>query len=305
MTKYLIKRLLIALLTVFVLITAVWVLVRLLPGDPFSSDKLSPEIKKNMVRYYGFDKPLIMQYFTYIKNLLHGNLGYSLHYRNLTVNSILRNSFPYSADLGIRALLFAISLGLLLGIVAALNRSKFLDYFCIIIAIIGCSVPDFIIGSLFQYIFGVKLKLLPVAQWQGFKYTILPSISLGFYTLAYVSRIMRASMLEVVQQDYIKTAYSKGLSNTRIVFKHQIRNAILPVITVLGPMVASILTGTFVIESIYTIPGMGKYYVSGVQTLDYTLILGSTIFYGVLLVLANTIVDIAYGFLDPRIRVYT
>ncbi|MTI55944.1 ABC transporter permease [Geosporobacter ferrireducens] len=304
MAKYLLRRLFISMLTILVLITAVWILVRLLPGDPFTSDKLSPEIKENIMRYYGFDKPLITQYITYLKNLLRGDLGYSLNYKNLTVTRILKDSFPYSADLGVRALLFAVLTGLFLGIVAALNRSRFLDYFCIIIAIIGCSVPDFIIGSLLQYVFGVKLKLLPVAQWQGFKYTILPSVALGFYTLAYVSRVMRASMLEVVNQDYIKTANSKGLSQIQVIFGHQIRNAILPVITVLGPIIAAILTGTFVIESIYTIPGMGKYYVSGVQTLDYTLILGSTIFYGVLLVIANTVVDIAYGIIDPRIRVY-
>ncbi len=304
MAKYIIKRILISILTILVLVTAVWILVRLLPGDPFTSEKLSPEVRANMEKYYGFDKPLFTQYTTYMKNLLRGDLGYSLNYKNLTVNKILRDSFPYSADLGIRALTFSVTIGLFLGIIAALNRGKFLDYFCIVLAILGCSMPDFIIGSLLQYTFGIKLKLLPIAQWQSFKHTILPSIALGFYTLANVSRVMRASMLEVVNQDYIKTARSKGLSEPKIVFKHQIRNAILPIITILGPIIASILTGTFVIESIFAIPGMGKYYVSGVHTLDYTLILGSTIFYGVLLIIANTIVDILYGIIDPRIRIY-
>ena len=227
-----------------------------------------------------------------MKNLLRGDLGYSMNYRNLTVNRILKDSFPYSADLGIRSLIFSVSVGLFLGIIAALNRGKFLDYFCVILAILGSSIPDFIIGSLLQYGFGVKLKVLPIAQWQSFKHTILPTIALGFYTLAHMSRVMRASMLEVVTQDYIKTAHSKGLSQPRIVIKHQIRNAILPIITILGPLVASILTGTFVIESIYTIPGMGKYYVSGVQTLDYTL-LGSTVLWYILII-ANTIVDIIW-----------
>lgn len=304
MAKYIIKRIVISILTVFVLITAVWILVRLLPGDPFTSEKLPPEVRANLMKYYGFDKPILTQYTTYIKNLLRGDLGYSLNYKNLTVTRILKDSFPYSADLGMRSLIFAITVGLFLGIIAALNRSKFLDYFCIILAIVGSSIPDFIIGSLLQYGFGVKLKLLPIAQWQSFKHTILPSIALGFYTLAYVSRVMRASMLEVISQDYIKTAHSKGLSQYKIVFKHQIRNAILPIITILGPITASILTGTFVIESIYAVPGMGKYYVSGVQTLDYPLILGSTVFYGVLLIFANTIVDILYGIIDPRIRIY-
>jgi len=304
MRKYIFKRLLISLLTILVLITVVWILVRLMPGDPFTSDKVTPEIKANMMKYYGFDKPLIVQYFTYIKNLLKGDLGYSLNYKNLSVTQILKDSFPYSVDLGIRALIFASILGILLGVRAALSRGKFLDFFCIFIAIIGISVPEFIMGSSLQYFFGVKWKLLPVAQWKSFKYTILPSIALGFYTLALLSRIMRASMLEVVQQDYIKTAKAKGLTKGKIVFKHQMRNAILPIITVLGPLTAAILTGTFVIESIFAIPGMGKYYVTGVQTLDYSLILGLTVFYGVFLVAANTIVDIIYGIIDPRIRVY-
>lgn len=304
MAKYIIKRIFISILTALVLVTAVWILVRFLPGDPFTSEKLSPEVKANMMKYYGFDKPILTQYTTYMKNLLRGDLGYSLNYKNLTVNRILKDSFPYSADLGMRSLAFSVSIGLFLGIIAALNRGRFLDYFCIILAILGSSIPDFIIGSLLQYGFGVKLKVLPIAQWQSFRHTILPSVALGFYTLAHISRVMRASMLEVVNQDYIKTAHSKGLSQPKIVIKHQIRNAILPIITILGPMIASILTGTFVIESIYAIPGMGKYYVSGVQTLDYTLILGSTIFYGVLLILANTVVDILYGIIDPRIRIY-
>jgi len=274
-----------------------------MPGDPFASDKLTPEIRLNLERYYGFDKPLIVQYITYIKNLLIGDFGYSMKYVNQSVNSIIADSFPYSFDLGMRGLSISISLGIVLGLIAALNRGKSLDYVSIIIAIIGTSVPDFIIGGLLQYFFGIKWGMFPVAQYKGLEYTVLPSIALGFYTLAMVSRLMRASMLEVVQQDYIKTAKSKGISKFRITYKHQIRNAIMPVVTVLGPTVASVLTGTFVIESIFAIPGMGKYYVQSVQNLDYTLILGMTVFYGAFLVIANMIVDILYGMIDPRIRV--
>ncbi|MDF2676020.1 MAG: peptide transporter permease [Bacillota bacterium] len=303
MGKYILKRLGISLLTLLVLITIVFILVRLMPGDPFASDKLTPEIRQNLERYYGFDKPIIVQYFTYIKNILNGDFGYSMKYINQSVNTIIADSFPYSFDLGMRGLSVSISLGLVLGIIAALNRGKTLDYMSVIIAIIGTSVPDFIIGGLLQYFFGIKWGLFPVAQYKGIEYTILPSIALGFYTLAMVSRIMRASMLEVVQQDYIKTAKSKGISNFRITAKHQIRNAIMPVVTVLGPTVASVLTGTFVVESIFAIPGMGKYYVQSVQNLDYSLILGMTVFYGAFLVLANMVVDILYGVIDPRIRV--
>ncbi len=303
MGKYILKRLVISIITILVLITVVFILVRLMPGDPFTNDKMTPEIKANMEKYYGFDKPLSVQYFTYLKNILKGDFGYSLKYVNQSVNKIIGESFPYSFDLGMRALSISISFGLVLGIIAALYRGKVLDYGCVLIAIVGTSVPDFIIGALLQYFFGIRWGLLPVAQYQGIKYTILPSIALGFYTLAMVSRLMRASMLEVVQQDYIKTAKSKGISKFRITYKHQVRNAIMPVVTVLGPTIASVLTGTFVIESIYAIPGMGKYYVQSVQNLDYSLVLGMTVFYGVFLVLANMIVDILYGIIDPRIRI--
>ncbi len=303
MRKYILKRLVVSIVTVWVLTTVVFILVRLMPGDPFSSDKMTPEIKANIERYYGFDKPVIVQYFTYLNNILHGDFGYSMKYVNQSVNKIIGDSFPYSFDLGVRALSLSISFGLIFGMIAALNRGRRLDYVCVVIAIIGTSVPDFIIGGLLQYFFGIKWGLFPVAQYHGIKYTVLPSIALGFYTLAMVSRLMRASMLEVVQQDYIKTAKSKGISKFRITYKHQIRNAIMPIVTVLGPTVASVLTGTFVIESIFAIPGMGKYYVQSVQNLDYSLILGMTIFYGAFLVLANMIVDILYGVIDPRIRV--
>ncbi|WP_326908809.1 ABC transporter permease [Sedimentibacter sp. MB31-C6] len=303
MVKYILKRLGISLITIWVLATVVFILVRLMPGDPFVSEKLTPEIRANLERYYGFDKPLIVQYFTYMKNIAQGDFGHSIKYVNQSVNKIIADAFPYSFDLGMRALSFSIALGLVFGIIAALNRGRTLDFICIIIAIIGTSVPDFIIGALLQYFFGIKWGLFPVAQYMGIEYTILPSIALGFYTLAMVSRLMRASMLEVVQQDYIKTAKSKGISRLRIIYKHQIRNSILPVVTVLGPTVAAVLTGTFVIESIFAIPGMGKYYVQSVQNADYSLILGMTIFYGIFLVIANMIVDILYGLIDPRIRV--
>lgn len=237
-----------------------------------------------------------------MKNVIRGDLGYSMKYEGRTVNRIISESFPFSADLGIRALCFAFFFGIILGIIAALNRGKKLDFFCILIAIIGTSIPDFIMGSLLQYFFGIKWQLLPVAQYTSFKHTILPSIAVGFYTLASVSRLMRSSMLEVVTSDYTKTARAKGLSEFRVTFKHQIRNAITPIITIMGPTVAAVLTGTFVIEALFAIPGMGKYYVDSINMADYTLVLGMTIFYGAFLVIAILIVDILYGIVDPRIR---
>ena len=303
MLRYVLKRVLAALITLFVLVSVVFFMVRVMPGEPFTSAKLTPAVAANMEKYYGFDKPLPVQYVQYIGKLLHGDFGYSMKYTNRTVNDIIEETFPFSVDLGIRALVIAISFGLVLGIISALNRGNRIDFICVIIAIIGTSVPDFIMGAFLQYFFGIKWGLLPVAQYKGFEYTILPSVSLAFFTLASVSRIMRSSMLEVVGQDYIKTARAKGLSDFRIVGRHQIRNAIMPVITMLGPTVAAVLTGTFVIESIYAIPGMGKYYVESVSTNDYSMILGMTVFYGAFLIICNLIVDILYGIVDPRVRI--
>lgn len=303
MRKYILKRVIAAVLTMWVLITAVFFLIRLMPGDPFQNPKMTAEVRANLESYYGFDKPLIVQYGTYMKNLLQGDLGYSMKFTNKTVNTIIGETFPFSADLGIRALVLALSMGLVLGIISARNRGKKLDFFCVIIAVLGTSIPDFIMGAILQYGFGIKWGLLPVAQYNGIKYTILPACALAFYTLASVSRIMRASMLEVSQQDYIKTARSKGVSEMRITCKHQIRNAIMPVMTVMGPTVASVLTGTFVIEAIFAIPGMGKYYVESVSNNDYSMVLGMTVFYGVFLILCNLVVDILYGVADPRVRI--
>lgn len=285
------------------LTTAVFFLVRLMPGGPFTNPKMTPEIKEVMEAYYGLDKPLLVQYVQYMGNLLRGDFGYSMTHANQSVTGLMMEAFPFSADIGIRSLVFAFSVGIVLGIIAALNRGKKLDFVCILVAIVGTSVPDFIMGGILQYFFGMKWGLFPIAQYKGIEYTILPMVALGFTTLASVSRIMRSSMLEVVNQDYVKTAKAKGLNKVEIVVKHELRNAILPIVTIMGPLVASILTGTFVIESIFAIPGMGKYYVDSISSLDYTMVLGMTVFFGILLVIANTITDIVYGLVDPRIRV--
>lgn len=303
MVRYIIKRVFAALLTLLLLVTAVFFLIRLIPGEPFTNPKLTPAVRENLEHYYGFDQPLLVQYFKYMGNLLRGDFGYSMKYTNKTVNYIIGQTFPYSADLGIRALCTAITFGIVFGVVAARNRGKGIDMICVLVAIIGTSIPDFIMGALLQYFFGIKWGLLPVAKYEGFKYTILPTLALSFYTLASVSRIMRSSMLEVTSQDYIKTARSKGISEFRVAWKHQIRNAIMPVLTVLGPTVAAVLTGTFVIESMYAIPGMGKYYVESTINNDYSMVLGMTLFYGMFLVFCNLIVDLLYGIVDPRVRV--
>jgi oligopeptide transport system permease protein len=289
--------------TIWVLATIVFFLIRILPGDPFSGDKITPQIKESMMKYYGLDQSLPAQYAKYMKNLLQGDMGYSLRYKNRTVNQVIGDAFPKSADLGIRALLLAVPIGIILGIFSALNHNKLWDYICMIIAVIGVSVPSFIIGGLLQYTFAVKLRIFPVAEWKGFVYTVLPSMALSLGTLALVARLMRASMLEITGQDYILTAEAKGLPTRKIIWKHLIRNAILPVVTVLGPIVAALVTGTFVIEQIFAIPGLGRHYVMGIQNLDYTLVLGLTIFFGAFVVLMNFLVDVIYGIVDPRIRV--
>ncbi len=302
MIKYLAKKVLIAIVTIFILITLVFLLVRLLPGDPFQDEKVPESIQLKMKEYYGMDKPLYQQYFRYIGNLLKGDLGYSLRTQNRSVNDIIKAAFPYSIDLGIRATIFALIAGLFLGIIAALNHNRTWDYVSMTIAIIGISIPSFIIGNLIQYYLGVKWEILPVAQWRDFKSTIMPTFALGIGTVAMIARLMRTSMLEITNEDYIKTAKAKGLDDVEITLKHQIRNAILPVVTVMGPAIAVLLTGTFVIENIFAIPGLGRHYVYSIQNLDYTLVLGMTIVYSVFLVIMQFIVDILYGIVDPRIK---
>lgn len=302
MVKYFLQRILIALVTIFILIAATFFLVKLLPGDPFLDPKLPPEIKQNMMEYYGLDKPTYVQFFHYLGNLLKGDLGYSLTYKNQTVNQVIKDAFPKSMELGLMALVISLVIGLILGIVSALQHNKALDYVSMVIAIIGISVPSFIIGALFQYIFAVRLEIFPVAQWLGYKYTILPSFALALGSVALIARLMRTSMLDIVSLDYVKTADAKGLSQMQITMRHQIRNALLPVLTVLGPLVARLVTGTFVIEQIFAIPGLGRHYVLSMQSLDYTMIMGLTIFFGAFLVVMNLLVDLSYGLVDPRIR---
>ena len=302
MGRYILRRLALMILSLWVIVTATFILMNAVPGGPFTSVKLTPLVQKQLERKYGLDKPKWQQYVTLLKNLCRFDLGLSIRERGRSVNDIIRNTFPTSALLGIEALVFAVSLGLTLGIIAALHRGKALDYTAIIIAIIGVSVPNFVVASVLQYVVGYKLKLLPIARWESFKHTILPAFSLGLGTLATMTRMMRSSMLEVLSQDYIRTAKAKGLTSAQIVWRHGVRNAILPIVTILGPLIASITTGTFVIERMFGIPGLGKYFVESIYNRDYPMIMGTTVFYSALLLFMTFLVDIAYGLVDPRIR---
>ncbi|QVK19805.1 ABC transporter permease [Mycoplasmatota bacterium] len=302
MTKYILKRLLISLITIFVLCTVTFFVIRWIPGDPFENPKITEEMHAQLVTYYGLDKPVIVQYGGFLKNLFNGHLGYSIQYTNRPVTEIIGEAFPYSFDLGVRALLFATIAGISLGITAALNRKKTLDYVSILVAVIGISVPSFVVASSLQYFFGVKLGVLPVSRYESFASTILPSFALGLGTLATLTRLMRTSMLEVISTDYVKTAKSKGVGKLGVILKHQLRNALLPIVTILGPTAAFLMTGTFIVEQIFAIPGLGRHFIMAVQNTDYSLVTGLTIFFGSVLVLMNFLVDLVYGLIDPRIR---
>jgi len=286
----------------FVLATATFFLLRLVPGDPFAGPKVVPEVKERLRIHYGLDKPLAEQYLIYMGNILHGDFGYSLAKRGHRVNKVIKDAFPASLDLGIRAMIIAIIFGIFFGIIAALNRGKPLDYLTVILVLIGISVPSFVVAALLQYFFGVYLKILPVARYESFWHTLLPAFALSLGTMAVLARYMRASMLEVMTADYIKTAKAKGLRNTQIVIRHQIRNALFPILTILGPAIAMVLTGSFIIESIFAIPGLGRHYVLAMQNLDYTLVMGLTLFFGFFLIVMNLLVDFTYGIIDPRVR---
>lgn len=274
------------------------------PGGPFSSErKLTPEIEQQMNETYGLDKPLFIQYTDYLVNITKLDFGPSFKYVGQSVNDIITRSFPYSLILGLEAILIALSVGILLGVIAAIRHNKFADYTAMIIAVLGISVPSFIMATALQYVFSMKLGLLPTARFDTFWHTILPAIALATTPLAFIARLMRTSMLDVLNSDYIKTAKAKGLSDRIVTYKHALRNAIMPVVSYLGPLVVSILTGSFVIEKIFAIPGLGNEFVVSVTNRDYTVIMGTTVFFSILLLVSILVVDFIYGLIDPRIKI--
>ena len=303
MFRFILRRFIFMLITFWMIVTVTFVLMHNLPGDPFAnSEKLSTEQRSLLAREYGLDKPILVQYQEYLVNIGRGDLGVSFAYPTRRVTDIIKQSFPASAELGIESIIFSVWVGLILGITAALKHNKSWDYAAMIIAIVGVSIPSFVLGPVLQYLVGVKWGILPAALWDGPANRVLPALTLSFMTIAITARMMRTSMLDVLNSDYIKTARSKGLSQTAIVLKHTLRNAILPIVTVLGPITVNVITGTLVVEQIFAIPGLGKYFVQAVYSNDYTLIMGLTIFYSLLLIVVMFLTDIAYGFIDPRIR---
>ncbi|HWR38718.1 MAG TPA: ABC transporter permease [Patescibacteria group bacterium] len=303
MFQYTINRFVSMFIVLLVIITATFILMHSIPGGPFTAEKNLPEaVMKNINERYHLNDPLWKQYVDYLGNIATGDLGPSFKYENRTVNDIISESFPVSVQLGALTVLLAVVLGIPAGIISALYQYKLPDYFTMFFATIGISVPNFILATFFIYVFALKLELLPAAMWGGIEYMILPACALAGLPTAFIARLMRSSMLEVLGQDYIRTARAKGLSSFLIIYRHAIKNALIPVVTYLGPLIAGIFTGSFVIETIFAVPGLGRHFVTSIYNRDYTVILGITVFYSALLVFLNFLVDMAYVFLDPRIK---
>lgn len=303
MFSYVLRKFVSMAITLFVIISATFFLMKSLPGDPFMEEKAIPkEILQSLYRHYELDKPISTQYFKYIRSILKWDLGPSFKYKSRTVNEIINESFPVSMTLGLESLSISILFGVFLGSLAALKQNQCLDRFAMLFAVIGISAPSFILATFLQYIFSLKLKIFPVARWESFSHSILPAISLSMLPTAFIARLTRSNMLEVLQQDYIKTARAKGLPEWLVLFRHAIRNAILPVISYLSLLMANIFSGSFVVEKIFGIPGLGQWFIISIQNRDYTVIMGTTVFYSVILLFSVFIVDVIYGFLDPRIK---
>lgn len=303
MVKYISKRLLYMIISLYLIITATFFFMRIAPGNPFTSEKqLPPEIEASLNAHYGLDKPWYVQYGDYLMKIVHWDLGPSFKYKARTVNDLINDGFPVSLTLGAEAIFIAVAIGILLGVVAALKHNKWQDYSAMIVAVMGISVPSFIMATALQYFLAIKLGLFPVARWETFMHSVLPALALASTPMAFIARLTRSSMLEVLSNDYIKTAKAKGLSQGVITIKHTIRNALLPVVSYMGPLSAGIITGSFVIEKIFGIPGLGSHFVLSIANRDYTVIMGVTVFYSILLLMSILLVDIAYGFIDPRIK---
>lgn len=303
MVKYIAKRIGLAIVTIWAVATITFFLMNLVPGGPFLSEKaISPQATAALEAKYGLDKPLFQQYLTYITDALHGDFGDSLKQRGRTVMDIIKMKFPVSARVGGVSVLVSLILGVPLGCIAALKRGKFADSLISVVATCGIAVPSFVICTLLLYFFGVKLQVLPTMGLTTAKHYVMPVMALAFYPTAYIMRLMRSSMLDVLGQDYMRTAKAKGLAGGKILFKHALRNAILPVITYVGPLLAYTVTGSFVVEKIFTIPGLGGEFITAINGRDYTLIMGTTIFLATLIIIMNVVVDIVYKLVDPRIK---
>ncbi|HUN73607.1 MAG TPA: ABC transporter permease [Steroidobacteraceae bacterium] len=290
--------------TLFLIVTVSFFVIRLAPGGPFEAEQgLPPEVKANLRAAYGLDQPLIVQYGRYVRGLLHGELGPSLRMRDISVSELIARGFPVSATLGAAAVAVALLAGIPLGIGAALRRHSLLDHLATAFAVAGLALPSFVIGPLLALVLGVHLHWFAVAGWQlDLSHLVLPVLTLALPVVAYVARLTRGSLLETLRADFVRTARAKGLSERQVIVRHALRPALLPVVSYLGPAVAAIVTGSLVVESVFGLPGTGRYLVQGAIDRDYPLVMGMVILYGTLTLVANLAADLLYGWLDPRVR---
>lgn len=302
MLKYIGKRFLASIITIWVVITLTFFLMRLMPGGPFDSEKLTPEIKANMEAKYGMDKPLSEQYAMYMKNLLKGDFGESMVFKGRRVSETINYSFPASAQIGLVSVASSVIVGVGLGIVAALKKGKWTDSVIMLLVTLGITIPSFVIGAVLIYFLTVQFGILPATGFSSWKHYIMPVIALSLASMAFITRLTRNKLLDVLKSDYIRTAKAKGLGKKKIILKHALRNSLIPIVTYVGPLIASILTGSFVVEKIFAIPGLGNEFVQSVTNRDYSMLLGVTVFYCTLLIMFNFIVDIMYVIIDPRIK---
>ena len=301
---YIIKRIFNAFIVLWIVITITFFLMHAIPGGPFTAEKsLPPYVLHSIEERYKLNDPLYKQYGDYLCNLVQGDLGPSFKYPGRSVNDIIKDGFPVSFKLGIEAILIAIIIGIPAGILAGVKKDKWQDRAVNFFTTLGVAVPSFVVAALLIYVLSTKLHLLPAAMWNGWRYEIMPALALSGMPMSFIARLMRSSMLDILSQDYIKTARAKGLSWSKVLIKHALPNSLIPVVTYLGPMTASILTGSFVIETIFAIPGLGQYFVTSIYNRDYTVILGVTIFYSVMVIVLNMVVDLLYPLLDPRIKI--
>lgn len=303
MPKYILKRAIMSLITAFLVATLTFFVMNMVPGGPFLSEKaVTPQAQAAMEAKYGLDKPLFQQYTTYMTGILKGDFGLSIKKRGRTVSQIIGTKFPVSAKVGGLALILAVCTGIPLGAVAAFNRGKFIDNLLVVLSTAGIAIPSFLSSTILIYIFTTKLKWLPSLGLKDAQSYIMPVVALALYPTFYMARLMRSSMLDVMGQDYMRTAKGKGVTTFKAIFKHALRNAILPVITYLGPLLAALMTGSFIIEKIFNIPGLGSEFVSSITSRDYPMIMGTTIFLAVFIIIMNLFVDVAYAIVDPRIK---
>ena len=304
MAKFILKRFLLGFPVLLIVASLTFFLMHIVPGGPFDQEKnLPPEIKANIEAKYHLDKPVAIQYLIYMSNLSKGDFGPSYKYLTRNVNDIISQTFPVSAELGIWAFIAAMLLGISTGIISAIRVNTYIDRISQFFATVGISIPNFVLAVLLILIFSNILKLLPSALWESPRHIILPAITLGIGPAAYISRIVRGSIIEIMNKDYIKTARSKGLSEFFILFKHILRNALSPVVTILGPLGATLVTGSFIVEYIFSIPGIGRFFITAVTNRDYPLIIAVTLIYTALIIAANIVVDILYSLIDPRVRI--